>query len=150
MSQRLHRFFWSDAMNPFLEQLTYAWCDGGCWICADALFRYVLLSELIEPSAISYMIVADAWHPAEHVVVCLSLEGQCWYLDANGVSSETELLGYWQQEERCGEPFLVDFDPLLLLEEGIPRNPQMSKCLADLLFEAFGPFSARWLEQHHP
>ena len=105
-------------MNPLLEQLTYAWLDGGCWICAEAIFRYVLNSETVEPSAISHMIIASKLCPADHVVACLSLVGQRWYLDANGISCETELLRYWREEEGRKEPFLVAFDPLLLLKEG--------------------------------
>lgn len=91
-SQRLCGFLWGKRVAPLLAELEYGWLDGGCHTCANALYHWLMLSRVLEPAALSRMIIADFRCPAHHVVVRVLHNGGRWHFDANGVSTEEQLL----------------------------------------------------------
>lgn len=107
----------------------------------------MIRSRVLEPAAVSRMIIADLYCPAHHVVVRVLHNGGRWHFDANGVSTEEQLLRYWRQEEHLCDPWLREYDDALLSEVGIVCLPRISVRLAEELLSAFGPFSPTWLDQ---
>lgn len=136
---------WSDAMGPLLEHMGYGWCDGGCHSCARGIEDYLLQSDTICPGAVDVVVIADRWTPAQHVVVCVTYQGERWYLDANGVQTEEQLLAYWTQEEGLPAPRIEDSYDAEWLEEEIPFLPCARVTVTTLLMEVLGPFSWQWL-----
>jgi hypothetical protein len=145
LSRRLRRFFWSKRMIPLLETLECGWLDGGCYTGSVGLYEYLLLSEEGDPANLSLNIIADLHCAANHVVVCLIHDGQRWYLDANGVQSEEQVLRYWEREEQLVSPWIRAYNAPLLAETGIPLHPAVSRFLTENLFAVFGRFSPAWL-----
>lgn len=146
-SRRLHRFLWRKLMAPLLMELECGWLDGACATCAEGLLRYITFSRTLEPAAVSLAIIADARCPAHHILVKILYHGMAWYVDANGVSSERELLRYWRDEEHLVDPFLAPHDDALLEAMGMRSVPRISTKLAQLFFDHFGPFSPAWLDE---
>ena len=146
-SQRLRRFLWGKRVIPLLAELEYGWLDGGCHTCANGLYQWLMRSRALEPAALSRMIIADLHCPAHHVVVRVLHNGRRWYFDANGVSTEDQLLRYWRQEEHLRDPWLREYDDALLSETGIVCLPRISVRLTEELLTAFGPFSPTWLDE---
>ena len=147
LSHRLRRFLWGKRVAPLLAELEYGWLDGGCHTCASSLYQWMMRSRALELAALSLMIIADLHCPAHHVVVRVLHNGRRWYLDANGVSTEEQLLRYWRQEEHLRDPWLRGYDDALLSEAGIVCLPRISVRLTEELLTAFGPFSPTWLDE---
>lgn len=146
-SQCLRRSLWGRRVAPLLAELEYGWLDGGCYTCASALYRWMMRSRTLEPGALSLVIIADLQCPAHHVVVRVLYNGRRWYLDANGVSTEEQLLRYWREEEHLRNPWLREYDDALLREAGIVCLPRIGVRLTEELLTAFGPFSPTWLDE---
>jgi len=134
-------------MAPLLDELECGWLDGACATCAEGLLRYITFSRALEPAAVCLAIIADENCSAHHIVVKLLNQGMAWYGDANGVSSESELLRYWRDEEHLVAPFLTPHDEALLEAMGMRSGPRTSTQLAQLLFDHFGPFTPTWLDE---
>jgi hypothetical protein len=78
------------------------WSSGGCWVLAEALHQFLPGSEL-------FTIVADkgAGEMPQHVVA--KWKGRYW--DADGSSTQAQLLKRWAELERLRAPRLVKFRP---------------------------------------
>lgn len=124
------------------------WLAGICHTLANGIFRYITYSQTMPLAAVYLAIVGDARCSANHVVVCIEQQEVCWYLDANGVATMEELLGYWQDEEGLKAPYLASYDEELLLEEGIPSDVRVSTRLADCFLNIFGRFSPTFLPDY--
>ena len=146
-SHRLRRFLCGKRVAPLLAELEYGWLDGGCHTCASALYQWMLRSRVLEPTALNLKIITDLRCPAHHVVVRVLHDGRRWYVDANGVSTEEQLLRYWRQEEHLRDPWLREYNDTLLSETGIVCLPRIGVRLAEELLTAFGPFSPNWLDE---
>jgi len=75
------------------------WQAGGCWILAAALKR------LLGKKAKLFAVVSHR-NPAEHVVV----EWDGLYIDADGASTEAQLLRRMRDEEFIPSPMVVPFN----------------------------------------
>lgn len=148
LSQQLRRFWWEGPGLLFLAELEGAWCDGACWICAEALLLYVQSTRGDQDGEVRLAVVAGEGRSADHVVVAVRIGEREVFLDADGVSTEQELLARWTTRERLKQPRLVPYDEHLLSQAGIPRDPEMSQRLAACLVEHIGPFArSRLLEE---
>jgi len=102
------------------------WNDGGCMILATAL-------QLIAPEG-KLAAIIDAQRPgvAQHVLLEISVQGQTWYIDADGATDEDGLLDRWRKLEALAQPQLVPFERQLLDDE-TPDDPAASTNLAQHL-----------------
>lgn len=73
------------------------WTAGGCWVLAEALHNMLPKSELVA--------VMSAGRP-EHILV--KWKGSYW--DADGGSSEEEVLERWEFEEGVESPYIEPFE----------------------------------------
>ncbi len=141
----LRKLLWSAAVGPMLEEMGCGWCDGGCHSCARGIRAYLEQGGSLHPARARLAVIADARAPAQHVVACLHLPGQKWYLDANGVFDEKRLLRYWAEQEGLLWPRVEEDYDADWLDEEIPCNGRMSAQVTALLLGAFGPFNLAWL-----
>jgi hypothetical protein len=121
----LQEFLYSPPIFQILGDGT--WLAGGCWILADALHRWV------GPSSSLKMVASDR-STSEHVVV----RAGSWYLHASGVITEAELLDEMRRMERLVNPRIVDFNPRLLIRNGVPRPGRRSRLLLVEIRRRFG------------
>lgn len=145
LSLALRKLLWSAAVGPMLEEMGCGWCDGGCHSCAQGIRAYLEQAGPTHPVRAKLAIIADARAPAQHVVACLSLAGQKWYLDANGVFDEKRLLRYWAEEEGLLWPRIEEDYDAGWLDEEIPCNGRMSAQVTALLQRELGAFNLAWL-----
>jgi len=150
-SEDLRRLLWHGSALALMAEREGTWLAGLCWILAEGLLRWITFSRTLPPTAVSLVVVGDTRCPADHVVVCVQVKDNSgherrWYLDANGMSTETTLLCYWQDEEKLIKPFLASYNELLLLDLGIPRDGRMSTRVAECFLEAFGRFELSFLD----
>lgn len=149
-SKQIRWLLWRGPALPLMAERNGTWLAGLCWILAEGIWRWVVLSRALPPSAVSLVMIGDIGCPAHHVVVCLQVKNnsgqvQDWYVDANGVSTKERLLRYWQDKEGLEKPFLAPHDEQLLLDLGIPQDGQLSTRLSDCFLDAFGRFSPTFL-----
>lgn len=133
-------------MAPLLTELDCGWFDGACHTCAKGIYLYLLASGTLDPAAVSFRVISDHHHWANHVVVSISTHSRTWYLDANGISSSRRLLRYWEQEEHLLEAWISDYWNAQEAEEAIPSLGGIALILAEKMLTTFGPFSPAWLE----
>jgi hypothetical protein len=139
VSTHLRQCLWHGPALALMGEREGTWLAGQCWICAEGILRFLLRSWIVSPSQLELVTVGDHRHPTHHVVVHLRSGEQDWYLDANGVRTQEQLLTSWQQEEDLRQPFLAPANDPLLLTSGLVRDPWMSERLAHLLCEKWNP-----------
>lgn len=144
-NRELRCFMWSQQVEPLLAELECGWFDGGCHTCAKGLYLYLLASGTLDPATVSFTVIADHRHGANHVVLAITSGSRTWYLDANGISSARQLLRYWEQEEGVSGAWISKAWNTQEIEEVIPSFDGLALVLAEKLLNAFGPFSSTWL-----
>lgn len=85
-----------ELIDSFEDTKGSTWLSGGCWALAQALHSVLPGSELVA-------VVDDGVQ--HHVLV--NLHG--WYMDADGVSSQTVLLKRWRDTEGLRRPSVKPF-----------------------------------------
>jgi hypothetical protein len=98
----LHDWLYADPGGWNVLPLAYpTWLQGGCWLLARALQRW------IGPGSEIWSIWSSRADRGmmDHVVVRV---GDC-YLDGDGASNKEELLVHWEKEELLRKPFLKRF-----------------------------------------
>lgn len=142
----LRRFMYGREMEESLAQMGCGWFDGGCHSCAKGISLYLIASATLDPATISFKVIADRRHWANHVVVSVNVGDQTWYLDADGISSSQRLLQHLNRAEGLDGARISDFWNTQEVERSIPSSNGIALTLADKLLSSFGPFSPSWLE----
>ena len=98
----LHEALYEEPAFAMLAAAGCGWVDGGC----RSLMRALVL--LLGDAATPYQIVqSEDQRNSEHALVRVG----DWYLDGDGVSSETELIRRWYEDEELDRVVLRPFDP---------------------------------------
>jgi len=145
-NRKLRRFMYSREMVALLAQMGCGWFDGGCNSCAKGIYLYLIASATLNPLAISFKVIGDRRHWANHVVVSVCCGDRTWYLDADGISSPHRLLRHWDQVEGLLGAWISDHWNAQEVEKVIPSSNGIALTLADKLLSSFGPFSLSWLD----
>lgn len=150
-SEQIHWLLYRGPALSLMMSSEGSWLAGLCWILAEGILRWITLSQTLSPVDACLVMIGDERCPAHHVVVCVRMNQgtdheKLRYLDANGVSTRSELLGYWQDIEQLTTPFLAPYDAQRLLEYDIPRDDQMSTRVAGCFLAMFGWFSPAFLD----
>ena len=154
-ARQLHRLLYRGGAAELMKDSDWTWTEGLCWILAEGILRWISISRACPRKDVSLAVVGDALCPVHHVVVCVRSNRNTrheyeWYLDANGVSTKTALLGYWRRAHALREPFIAPYDEDLLLHHHIPRDARMSTRVAQCLREEFGLFTLALLHATSP
>jgi hypothetical protein len=120
LTRRIRAILWSEAGFALLARYGCGWNDGGCRIAAEGLARWLGQGRVI-------WALLDSRGRAQHLVLRIGR----WYLDADGVSSEAELIARWAKFEGVTQARLAPAGPDAL--PGTPRDEQASRRLAELL-----------------
>ena len=100
MKTPLYRFLYSERiLREIVAKHEVGWLDGGCLILAQALQSW-LRAELV-------LIRSDGHAPFDHAVVAVKNpedRKDLLFIDADGVSDESELLERWTRLERLSNP----------------------------------------------
>lgn len=153
----LQDVLWGDACAPFLEVLTYGWCDGGCWLAAAALAHWITadapapaVTDTAPAPDISLGMVPGADGSPDHIVACV--DGYC--LDAYRARLAGAFLQHWRHSEhRDGQRIdrLTEATAAAARAAGIPEpDPNMVQCLARVLRQEMGPFPWHLLSPSGP
>ncbi len=126
----LYDFFNSPDVFELLGNYA-TWSEGGCWIAAEALKRWM------RPHA-ELWAVHDGANILHHVVVRL---GDC-FIDANGIFTEEEMLRFWAEEEGLVEPRLRPFSKQQAIAFQLDCPRDVVERLTKALEEDYGPWMA--------
>lgn len=134
LNQQLKDVLWADEVLALL--IDVGWNDGGCRSLMKA-FLIWFDSEMVMP----YQIVkSPEERHSEHVVVRI---GQV-FLDGDGISTESELIDRWKYEERLGNVFLREFDPL---NEPAHRNGEKPYYVSDSSIQQIVEYLDKYLSK---
>lgn len=101
ISALIHKTLWSEEAYALISIKGAGWTDGGCWLLGEAFKRYLGNVDL-------YAVYSPGG--PEHIVV--KVPGRDIYIDADGISTEAELLKRISKEEGVrGELTVALFNP---------------------------------------
>lgn len=83
------------------------WNDGGCLVLSSAL---ALVLRALPHQVVAIVKSRDRSRVAQHTVIAVEVEGQTWYLDADGASIAADLRHRWVVDERVPDPELTPLD----------------------------------------
>ena len=134
--------FFSIDVGELLDELDVdGWTEGGCWVAACGLLRWIETSAEC-PQARLMIVEAEQRGPgiADHALVELVVDGKHLCLDAEGVAGNDEFLNNWMHTYRRSACALVPLDEQRLYRLNYRYNSDMSDRIADALHERFGEF----------